>query len=36
MQPDLVALSAARVGTAPIYVIRGERMVLDQDLARLP
>jgi hypothetical protein len=35
MQPELVPLPAARVGPAPIYVIRGERMVLDQDLARL-
>lgn len=35
MPPEPVPLPAASAGPAPIHLIRGERMVLDEDLARL-
>ena len=35
MQPEQLPMPASSASAAPIYLIRGERMVLDEDLARL-
>lgn len=35
MQPEELPLPATSASVAPIYLVRGERMMLDEDLARL-